>query len=512
MSAPPKEEQYEAYVGRIARGAGISSFGQGIGRAIAYVTQVVLARMYGPAQLGFYVLGVTVVGLASTLARVGMEVSIVRFVAEYRVEGNPSKVRGTILLSLLVSFALSLALSALAFLGAGFLANEVFDKPPLESIFRVISLCIPFLTVMYMALWATQGFQTVKYATYVREISQPLMSLGLIVIFYLLGAQVLGAVVAYVLSMAAGSALGLYYLMRIFSGLLDRNLRPEFEGRAFFRVSIPILVTSVMEYVNAWIAITLVGVLLSGEKVGIYSAAVRTAALAAAVYIAFDGIFAPIISDLHRRGLLEELDYLYKEVSRWIFTSGLIVFLVTSLLSRDIMAVFGEDFVTGWVVLVIIAASQLLSSSIGATNRVLSMTGHQNVLMLATVGAAATALVGSAALIPVYGILGAAWATAASIVLGNAITLAAIYRRMNLWPYSGQYLKPIAAGFLAAGVVGLTRWLIPISSNILSILVFALLFMAVFAAMLLVLGLNTSDRQFLGALWTAVRQKIRPGG
>jgi O-antigen/teichoic acid export membrane protein len=510
LSASPKEEQYEAYVGQIARGAGISSFGQGFGRAIAYVTQIVLARMYGPAQLGFYVLGVTVVGLASTLARFGMEISIVRFVAEYRAEGNPSKVRGTILLSLWVSFALSLALSALAFLGAGFLANEVFGKPPLESIFRVISLSIPFVTLMNMTVWTTQGFQTVKYATYVREISQPLISLGLIVVFYLLGAQVLGAVVAYVLSMAASSALGLYYLIRIFPGLLDRNLRPEFEGQVFFGVSVPILVATVTEYVNAWIAIALAGALLTGEEVGIYSAAARTATLAGVVYIAFDGIFAPIISDLHRRGLLEELDYLYKEVSRWIFTSGLIIFSVMSLLSRDIMAVFGEDFVTGWVVLVIIATSQLFSSSIGATNRVLSMTGHQNVLMLATVGSAATALVGSATLIPVYGILGAAWATAASIVLANAITLTAIYRRMSLSPYSGRYLKPIAAGLLAAGVVGLARWLSPIPYGILSILVFAPLFMAVFVAMLLALGLNTSDRQFLRAFWTAIRQKIGP--
>ena len=511
MSASPKEEQYEEYVGQIARGAGISSFGQGFGRAIAYVTQIMLARMYGPAQLGFYVLGVTVVGLAGTLAKFGMEISIVRFVAEYRAEGDLSKVRGTILLALWVSLALSLALSALMFLGAGVLANEVFDKPPLESIFRVISLSIPFFTVMNMALFTTQGFQTVKYATYVREISYPLMSLGLIVIFYLLGAQVLGAVFAYVISMIAGSALSLYYLIRIFPGLLDRNLRPRFEGRVFFGVSVPILVTTVTEYINAWVAIALVGVLLTGEDVGIYSAAARTAMLSGVMYSAFDGIFAPIISDLRRRSLFSELSYLYKEVSRWIFTSGLIIFLVMSLLSKEIMAVFGKDFVAGWVVLIIIAASQLFSSSIGATNRILSMTGHQNVLMLATVGAAVAAFVGSAALIPLYGVLGAAWATAASIVLGNAITLAAIYRRMHLWPYSGQYLKSIAAGFLAAGVVGLAKWLHPISSSILSVLTFALLFMAVFVAMLLALGLNASYKQFLRALWTAVRQRIGPG-
>jgi hypothetical protein len=53
---------------------------------------------------------------------------------------------------------------------------------------------------------------------------------------------------------------------------------------------------------------------------------------------------------------------------------------------------------------------------------------------------------------------------------------------------------------------------VPLSNSILNTLVVALLFIAVFAPMLLAVGLNTSDQQFLRAFWTAVRQKIRPGG
>ena len=72
MSASPQQEQYEAHVGRIARGAGIASFGQGIGRLLNYFTQIALARMYGPTLLGFYVLGYTVVQVANVFAQFGM--------------------------------------------------------------------------------------------------------------------------------------------------------------------------------------------------------------------------------------------------------------------------------------------------------------------------------------------------------------------------------------------------------------------------------------------------------
>src|SRR3712207_9109323 len=47
----------DTYVARVARGAGISTAGQGIGRVLGYLTQVMIARLFGPAAFGFYSLG-----------------------------------------------------------------------------------------------------------------------------------------------------------------------------------------------------------------------------------------------------------------------------------------------------------------------------------------------------------------------------------------------------------------------------------------------------------------------
>jgi hypothetical protein len=103
LSAPPEDEQYDAYVGRIARGAGISSVGVGIGRLLGYATQLMLARAFGPAQLGFYILGITLVQITSFLARLGMDNGVVRYVAYHQAEGDVPRVRGTILLALWVT-------------------------------------------------------------------------------------------------------------------------------------------------------------------------------------------------------------------------------------------------------------------------------------------------------------------------------------------------------------------------------------------------------------------------
>ena len=48
-------------VERVARGVGVGSAGQGVGRLLGYATHASVAWMYGRDQLGFYALGITVV-------------------------------------------------------------------------------------------------------------------------------------------------------------------------------------------------------------------------------------------------------------------------------------------------------------------------------------------------------------------------------------------------------------------------------------------------------------------
>ncbi len=498
-------------MGRIARGAGVSSFGQGIGRVLNYITQITLARMYGPSALGFYVLGITTVSLANILSQFGMDNGVVRYVARYRAENDTARVRGTILLALWIPFTLSLVLASLIFFAAGFLADTVFDEPRLEPVFEIFAVALPFFTLMSMALWSMQGFQTVRHATYIRQVVQPFANLTLIVVFYLLGERIFGAAVAYVASMAIGFAFGLYYLRRTFPKLFDRGTPPKYEPRALLRVSGPMVIAGFTNYVTSWITVTMLGVFATTHTVGLYNAAARTAALSTLVLYAFTGIFSPMISSLYSRGSLDHLSSLYKDVSRWTFTGSLAMFLITLLLAKDIMAVFGDEFVPGWPAMVLIATAYLFSSSVGHTGRVLAMTEHQKMIMLSTIGSNTAAVAANFALVPLYGLMGAATATAAAIVLYNAITLLSVRRLFGFWPYNRYYVNPVAAGVAAAAVTYLLKLTLSLPLGVVTILVLAPVFLMGFVAFLFALGLSSSDRQFLATLWRALRRSSPTG-
>ncbi len=511
MTQNPNKEQYGAYVGQLARGAGISFFGQGVGRFLNYATQITLAWMYGPAQFGAYALGITLVQMANILAQIGMDNGVVRYVAHYRTQRDAARVRGTVLVALGVPLVLSLLLTSLMFSGAGLLAERVFGQPSLEDVFKLFSISLPALTVMNMALFATQGFMNQRYTAYVQQILQPLTNLGVIVVLYFLGTQILGAAVAYIASMSIGCVAALYCLVRVFPNLVDRESPARFETRALLNASWPMTVFSFTQRANIWVAVLIVGIFATTSDVGVFNAAARTAALAALVLYAFNGILSPMISALYSEGKMQELGRLYQDVSRWVFTGGLTVFILTVVLGRELMAVFGPGFVAGWAVLVILAGGELFNSAVGPTQRVLSMTRHQKILMFATAGSAIICLGANLALVPSYGILGAAVATALATALANVVTVLYVRRLLGVWPFDRRYAKPAVAGVIAAAGVYLCRLMLPSLATVPSILVFAPLFLAGLAVALFALGLSPSDRSLLASLSKPFRRALRLG-
>jgi O-antigen/teichoic acid export membrane protein len=501
----------DTYVARVARGAGISTAGQGIGRVLGYLTQVMIARLFGPAAFGFYSLGVAAVNGAQIISRFGMENGVVRYVAHHRAREDTSRVRGTIIQAIGVTFVLSLVLSAVMFFGAHLAAESYYNKPFMETVLRAFALTLPFFTFMMMVLWATQGFQTVTYASYVQQMIRPALFLLLVPAFYLLGAGIIGTVAAYGASMLLGSLVAVYYLRTLFPPLFDNKVQARFETRELFAVSVPMSITTGAQYLNTWSAVWVMGAFAAAGPVGIFTAAARTATLSTIVRFAFSGIFSPIISSFYARGELEHLGRLYKDVSRWIFTGAFAIFLPILLLSREILAIFGPAFTAGWTALIIVAAAQLYSSSVGPTPRMLAMTGNQNLAMVATAAAAIVGLGTSYALVPTLGMLGAALGMGAAIVTENTATMLAVKRRLGFWPYNWSWLKPLAAGLLSAAAAYLAGVVLPFSNVLVTIAVVGAVFGIGYLALLLLLGLNATDREFLGAFRDVALRYLRRG-
>ena len=514
----PKDD--DTYVAKVARGAGISTAGQGVGRVIGYVTQVVIARLLGAQFYGFYAAGVALINGLQILSRFGMENGVVRYVAHYREHEDAARVRGTIVMALLFPIALSFVLSAVLFFGAGFIADTGWlqeNGTLMVGVLRGFAFVLPFFVFMSMTAWATQGFQTVTYAAYIQQLIRPGLFLVFVGVCYVLGAKIFGVIAAYALAMFLAGVVGLYYLRKLFPDLFDRRAQTRFETKALFGVSIPMSITQGAQYLNNFSAILILGIFAAGAPVGIFNAAARTATFLTAVRFAFSGIFSPIISSLHARQDTEEMGRLYKDVSRWIFTGAFALFLVIVVFASEVMGIFGEAFGAGVTALVIVAVAQLYSSSVGPAPRMLAMTDNQNFAMIATSVAAVTGVIVSFILIPRFEVLGAAIGMATAIIVENTGTMFAVKWRLGYWPVNVMWLKPLTAGAISGTVTYLLKVTLPLDAmfgflpmpvSIPTIMLLGGFLGVLFLGLLWLFGFSETDKEFLGTFWDVAQRAL----
>ena len=247
----------------------------------------------------------------------------------------------------------------------------------------------------------------------------------------------------------------------------------------------------------------MLGILGLVHEVGIYNAAAIMSIQASLFLVSVNAIFSPIIADLYNKGHINQLSNLFKTTTKWIFELTLPVFLVFVLFSRHIMGLFGEEFVVGWAVLVILGGAQLLNASVGSVGYTLTMTGRQKMELVNNLVLCGLNIFLNIILIRKFGILGAAIATGLSLGLINLLRLIEIYCLYKIHPYKLSYWKPVLAG-----TISVVSWLVV--SNFLNFtgwlwITGVVIFMVIYLVILTLLGFEKEEK----IVFKAVKKRLR---
>ncbi len=91
-----------------------------------------------------------------------------------------------------------------------------------------------------------------------------------------------------------------------------------------------------------------------------------------------------------------------------MFWPALAAFVALVLFGETILALFGPAFVAGYRAMVVLAGSQLLIGAVGPVSTLLNVTGHQDRTMAICAAGLVAAAALNVAMVPQYGIVGAA--------------------------------------------------------------------------------------------------------
>jgi O-antigen/teichoic acid export membrane protein len=214
-------------------------------------------------------------------------------------------------------------------------------------------------------------------------------------------------------------------------------------------------------------------------------------------------MFAPIISDLHRRRENKELESLFKTVAKWVFSLSLPALLLMAIFSREIMAIFGSDFAVGATSLIVLSIGQLMNSVSGPLGVMIDMSGRSKLTLLTSVLIFLLQTGLCFLLIPQYGIMGAALAKAISVSFQRAIRLLQVHLILRMHPFRVEFLKPLFAGGVSWLVLSLVRIPVLQVDNLMLLLVLgSSIFLAIYGLTLYQLGLDEEDKVILKKIRT----------
>jgi len=444
----PRTEPSDQLIKKVAKGGGIAFAGNAVDKGLRFPLEILLARVLGAGGYGSYSLGYGLAMIGSQLSMLGLPSAIVRFVALYKGAGDMELVKGTLRSAFVISTLSSIAAGGLLFLFSGSV-SEMFDMPELVNVLKVFAFAFPFYVITRMAGNAARAFQAIEYEAAVTNICRPLANVVIVSIVFLLGFRLLGAVYGFLISSAISAFFGLYLLKRIFPDIVS-ELKPSYEFRKLLRFSLPVLFVGFSYVILGQTDRIMLGYFKASKDLGIYSAASIISRQAGLVTYSFSCIFCPIISDLYNRNEFMELEKLYKTVTRWIVSLNLVILILFILFSKQIMGIFGSEFTSGWLVLVILSFAHLIGYSAGGplAGYVLPMSGKQDIELINATVMLISNIALNFWLIPRYGILGAAIATGLSMALIDIAKIVEVHKLLRMNPYDTNYHKPFVAGFV----------------------------------------------------------------
>ncbi|WP_136715454.1 flippase [Halorientalis salina] len=416
---------------------------------ISFVAKVLIAQLLGRTSYGVATIGITTLSFVSTILLFGMNTGVGRYLPRFDDEADR---KGVMASGLQVVTGLSVGCAILLFVFAEPFATYALRAPEAVGVVRIAALGIPFAALMKFTIGIVQGLQRSLPKVLIRNIGQPIVRFSLVLVVLYFGLGAVGIVGAYSVTFAAAGLAGLYYVVTRTN--LRSSVTANMRRRELVSFSAPLMLTAAMVMVLSYFDIFMLSYFRTSGEVGSYNVVYPLAELLTATLSAFSFIAMPVLSQLHSDERTDEMDRTYKLVTKWIFMATLppaliLVFFPTA----SIRLTFGVEYVDGSLALVVLALGFFTHSVAGPNVNTLTAIGRTRVVMWDNLLAGATNVVLNFALIPEYGILGAAVATAVSYTGLNVLYSAQVYRATSIHPITAALVKPATVGILSmAGI------------------------------------------------------------
>ena len=414
---------------KIVKGSLLVFISMTLAYLFGYLSKVVLARYLGPSQLGLYALSLTVLYIFTSFAISGFGTSLTYF---YSKERRKKEFVSTIFLT---SFLILLIISITILMFPNLL-HILFNNENLISLAWLISIFILFYGLTRISFSVLRGQERAgMYALF--NLSIPTL--------YLIALLFLKVRLAY-------HALLLYVLVYILIGsvvilkFIKNNLtKPNFSLlKKVFPFTVVLFLVEILFQFRRWTDVWMLSWLSNLSNIGFYSVAISTAFAFNAVLLAFNFLYLPVSTRLLNQNKLHELRRIYNKIC-FLITLVIAPFCVLLFVfaSQFIRIVFGKTYLASVFPFRILTLAVLINSMFGPNWTNLVAKGEKKILVFLAIFTLLLNVILNYFMIPMWDIVGAATATAISIISWNILTSYILWIKQRMTPFSKDMIKSL---------------------------------------------------------------------
>lgn len=390
---------------------------------LAYIFQIYLAKSLGIENYGIFVTFWTWQVILTHISVMGFSESAVRFLPRYATRRREDLTYGFMSNGLKFIITTSIATAILCGSALYFFGHLLADNMMGSAI--VLAIGLPILALELYIEGVARGLGWTMMAVVPGFIVRPLIVMGTLFVISLNNIP-LTAELALAVTIAV--TLFLILLQAIFIKLHVKRVKPATSQnhrkrlrRYWIYAAVPLVVVTGVEELLYWSDIVILGFMMPSESVSVYFAALRCMAIAGFIHYAFMLVFAREFSLANAEGDRTELQHRVHMASTWTFWLTIPAVLVTLAAGPLLLSLFGEEFLSGQIIMAVIGLGLVGKSIVGQASNLLIVVGRERLNVLIAAYALVLNIAVSVSLVPILGILGAAVGTALSQIVRAAL-------------------------------------------------------------------------------------------
>ncbi len=405
------------YRRRIFQGAVIVFTMSILAAILGFSFRMVLARNLTPAEYGTFYAVLSFVGFLILFKDLGMGSALAKFIPHNIVTKNLERVKSAIITVFTIQFLAAGIIAVLLIVFSRSLALNYFKTPSATIVIIFIALSYFLSSFFDIFLQSAQGFQNMFFAS----LTETLRSFAVLCIIFVLFHFTTGVFVpafAFFFAMLFLPFIYGFLFLKMFPTFL--KLKFHFSKEIFQELltfGFPMLLSSAGLMIITYTDTLALTFYKSVEDVGLYNAALPTAQLLYSISQTLSFVLLPLTSELYARGhrteLKEGIDAVHRYALLIIVPAAITLFFFSKTI---ITLLFSAVYIKAALPLEILAIGGIFYTLSQINTTVLVGIGKPGINVRIVLFSAVLNLIGNILLIPHFGMVGAAGATAASYV------------------------------------------------------------------------------------------------